>query len=157
MTKTSKVAWAVIGAVVLSVLFSVGIVVYSYFGAGDEKGIATSLDNVCQAAQRKSAKLVMYEIADDYRDAFGQDRKELSEKATGWCAVHLTKEVAVELKDVKIAVAPDRQTATAEVTVTGNAPVQEIVRWTGGRDQVRLRVDFVRDGRWKIKGCQKIN
>lgn len=157
MIKTSKVTLAVIGAVALSVLFSAGIIIYSYYGASDEESIATSLDNVRQAAQRKSAKLVMYEIADDYQDAFGQNRKELSEKASGWCAVHLTKEVAVQLSDVKIVVAPDRKTATAEVTVGGNAPVQEVVRWTGGRDKARLRVDFVRDGRWKIKGCQKIN
>ncbi len=157
MSRLPKPVLVVLGALLLSVLFSVGIVIYSRFGHSDAELIATSLDNVRMAAQRKSARLVMFEIADDYHDGFGQDRKTLSERVTYWCGGHLTKEVEARLSDVKIVVAPDGKTAVAEVTVTGNAPVQEIVRWAGGRDQARLRVDYVHADRWKIRGCQKIN
>lgn len=121
----------------------------------DEQRIRNSLESVRMAAHRKNARLVLSEIADSYRDGFGQDREKLAENIRYWCAANLQREAPITLDDITVTLSPDKKTAEVRLSLFGGGPVKDVIKFMACKEPARLWVRYVKEDRWKISGCGK--
>jgi hypothetical protein len=157
-----------LAALLCSIVVSAAILIYSRFFISDEDRIRRSLDSAVMAVERKSPHLLLAQLAENYADNFSRlDKKGVGDHARYWSLTHLNDEVKLELHDLTITVTHDTAvvgagtpiaiaSAVVEFTITGNAPIQEILRYLSMNEATRLRVHYFKNDTWQISGCERL-
>lgn len=135
-----------IAAAVILILGGGGYLVWrlTHPPLSDEEQIARLIDRVEQGVEKKSPRMILANIADDYRDPFGFTKRDIYRSALS--LLRTEGSLQVVLSDVEIAV----NDADADVAVTG-----EVMLTEGGEQSQAFRGALTihlreRDGKWLV-------
>jgi hypothetical protein len=146
-------------ALVVSVLLTVGVWLYGRYLYSATDRVAHSLNTMIAAVEHKMPALWLRHIAANYHDNFSRLNKlQLTTHARYWTVQHLTAEIDLVITDLQFQAAADDKTVTAEFTVSGNAPIQNVLNYFAFGESVRLRLHYreFSAGEWLIESAERL-